>query len=65
MKQYITGRTWYNEEKELWFTDVGTANKNGGFKDLLFASCGVTALDSQEMAKIHVNIFNLIDSKIS
>ena len=65
MEKYKTARTWYNEEKELWFTDVGTVNEEGELKDLLFASCGVTALDSQEMAKIHVNIFNLIDSKIS
>jgi len=57
---YTTGRTWFNEEKELWGTDVGTTNDKGELRILLHTSWGTSESESKEAAVLLVYALKFI-----
>lgn len=57
---YTTGRTWFNEEKELWGTDVGTVNEKGELRILLHTSWGTSESNSKEAANLYIEQLTFI-----
>lgn len=58
MKQYTTGRTWYDEAKEGFATDIGTVKKDGSPNKLLFSAWADKEEDSKTQAELLVNLLN-------